>query len=173
MTPSDFDLKALYRAIDAQRRMRVMTWAETTAEINRGTTGPYAIAASTIRGLTSRSIVEGDGVLQMLLWLGRPPESFVPDFPDVESEQYRLRTPPPEQILRWDAAAIHSALDVERSRKGMTWKAAAAEIGGVTPGMLATLAKGGRTSLPSVMRIVRWLDQPAARFTVIHRRLPS
>lgn len=47
----------------------------------------------------------------------------------------------------------------------MTWKQVAQEIGGCTPGMLTNLSKGSRVGFPGVLRLIRWLDQPAARFT--------
>ena len=40
----------------------------------------------------------------------------------------------------------------------------ARQVGGFSPGMLTNPAKGGRTGFPGVMRMVRWLDQPAAAF---------
>jgi hypothetical protein len=100
-----------------------------------------------------------------LLWLGCTPESFVPGFPDAHAEYRRLHSPGEGRILRWDAAAIHSALDAGRSATGMTWQDIGREIGGFTPTMLMNLATGGRVSFPGVMRIVRWLGQPAATFT--------
>jgi hypothetical protein len=47
----------------------------------------------------------------------------------------------------------------------MTWKEVAQQLRGFTPGMPTNLAKGGRIGFPGVMRIVRWLGQPAATFT--------
>ena len=46
----------------------------------------------------------------------------------------------------------------------MTWPAVAKEIGASASG-LKYLAKGKRVGFPGVMRIFRWLDQPAAAFT--------
>src|SRR4030095_10440660 len=75
----DFDLNALYQALDAQRQSRGLTWAQATGEMSR--VGPvirrHPIASSTITGLRTKGLAEADGVLQMLRWLGRAPESFM------------------------------------------------------------------------------------------------
>jgi hypothetical protein len=142
-----------------------MTWAAAAREINRFHKETHPIAVSTITGLTSRVSSEGDGVLQMLLWLRRTPESFVPGIEEAHDHRFRLRELGKEQILRWDTKALHSALNARRQAREMTWKEVAQQIGGYTPGMLANLANGGRIGFPGVMRIVRWIGQPAAVFT--------
>ena len=162
---SDFDLRALYDALDAQRRSREMSWAAVTRAINRFKREGHPMATSTITGLRSKAVAEGDGVLQMLLWLRRTPESFVPGIEEADAEHFRLPGLGGEQILRWDTKALHSALNSQRKARGMTWKEVAWQVGGCTPGMLTNLAKGGRIGLPGVMRIVRWPGQPAAAFT--------
>ena len=164
MAYPDFDLKALYNAMDEQRRARELSWAAAAREISRlHTTGP--IGTSTIRGVRDRTVVEGDGVLQMLLWLDRAPESFIPGFEDAGAQRFRLPKPSPAQILRWDLKALHAALDAQRQARGLSWGEVAQEVGGFTAGMLTRMAKGGRTTVPAVMRIVQWLGKPAATFT--------
>jgi len=170
----NFDLKALFEALDAERRARQMSWAAVMREINRFDAQGNPIATSTITGLKDKRVAEGDGVLQMLLWLRRSPESFLPGFPDAENERFRLPVLPKEQILRWDAKALYAAVEEQRGLRGMTWKDVAQEVGGVTPNMLANLAKGGRTGFPVVMRVTGWLRRPAADFTrAVPRGLPS
>src|SRR5262249_22847744 len=105
--------------------------------------------------------------LQMLLWLGRAPESFMPDVPDADAPRYRLPDLATGQILRWDTKALFVALDERRRERGMTWAAVARDLRGFTPGMLTNLATGPRTGFPRVMRIVRWIDRPAVSFTRI------
>ena len=77
MSRRDFDLRALYEALDAQRQARGLTWAAAVAEINRHRTVLRPIALSTITTLQHKPRGEGDGILQMLLWL-EASESFVP-----------------------------------------------------------------------------------------------
>lgn len=165
MPRSDLELKALYAALDQQRRVRGLSWAAVTREINRFKTGGHSLATSTITGLHNRTVAEGDGILQMLLWLRRTPESFVPGFIGADSERFRLRDPGSGRVLRWDTRALHSAVNAEREVRGMTWREIASQIGGFTPAMLTNLAKGGRIGFPGVMRIVGWLGRPAASFT--------
>lgn len=66
----------------------------------------------------------------------------------------------------FDLRALYDALDEQRRAPQMSW-AVAREIRGFTPAMLTNLSKGGRIGFPRVMRLVRWLDQPAAIFTRI------
>jgi len=165
MTQADFDLKALYDALDKQRSSRQMTWVGVMQEINRFKTERHPIATSTIRGLENKSVAEGDGILQMLLWLRRTPESFVPGFANADDERFRLQEVSTDQTLRFDTKALHSALNAQREARQMTWTQVAREVGGHTPAMLTNLSKGGRIGFPGVMRIVRWLDKPAAAFT--------
>ncbi|HKA01431.1 MAG TPA: hypothetical protein VKE70_33190 [Candidatus Solibacter sp.] len=167
MTGRGFDLKALYAAADEQRRARGLTWAAAAREINRGGTGRHPIAVSTITGLATKTVAEGDGVLQMLRWLDRTPESFVPGMEDANNARFRLTDPGAARLLRWDVPAIHAALDAERHARGLTWQSVAAQIGGVTPAMLTNLAKTSRIGFPGVMHIVRWLAVPAATFTCV------
>jgi hypothetical protein len=164
MPSSDFDLKALYEAIDAQRRSRGLTWNQAAREINRFAILGHPIASSTITGLKTKVVAEGDGVIQMLVWLGRTPESFIPGFPDSTAEQFRLEEVGRNQVLRWDSKAIHKALNDARNARGLAWKQVSSEIGILTPNTLTTMAKGGRVGFPGIMRIVRWLNQPAATF---------
>jgi hypothetical protein len=166
----DFDLRALYDALDERRRMRGLSWIAVAREMGRGAAQRPVVAASTIAGLEGATVAEGDGVLQMLLWLGRAPESFISGFLEADAARFRLADPGDGRILRWDAAAIHTALDAKRRAAGLTWQDVGREIGGITSAMLTNLAKGGRVSLPGVMRIVRWLGQPAANFTRVSSR---
>ncbi len=166
MAHPDFDLRALYEALDEQRRSRELSWAAAAREINRFKTEGHPIAASTITGLRTKAAGEGDGILQMLLWLGRTPESFVPGFEKEDAERFRLRVLGMEQILRWDPEALHSSLNAQRQDRGMSWQEVAREVGGYNADGLTRLEKAGRrVGLPRVMRIVRWLGQPAATFT--------
>ena len=166
-TKRDFSLRALYEALDEQRRQRQLTWADVARQVNRFRTTPRRIAASTITGLRDKRVGEGDGILQMLLWLGRTPESFVPGIAHASAERFRLPEVTDAQVLRWDTRALFHALDAQRRERQLTWAEVAREIGGFTPGMLTGLSKGGRVGFPPVMRLVRWLDRPAVTLTRI------
>ncbi len=160
-----FSLPALYAAIDERRLDEELSWSQVAEEVSRCCTFRRPIAASTIASLRTKRGGEGDGILQMLIWLGRSPESFVPGHPRADDERCRLPKLPRGQILRWDTKALHAALNAKRQEFGLTWAETARSIGGFSPGMLTLLSKGGRVGFPRVMRIVRWLDRPAVEFT--------
>ena len=165
MLQADFDLRALFDAIDEQRRRRELTWTAVAGEVNRHRTVLRPIAVSTITGLKHKPVGEGDGILQMLLWLGRSPESFVAGIADANAERFRLPELTTGQILRWDTKALFAALDADRRERLLTWAELGHRLQGYTAGTLRNLSKGGRTGFPHVMRLVRYLDRPAVAFT--------
>jgi len=167
MLPDDFNLRALYDAMDDLRRERGLSWAAVASEVNRFRTIRRPIGVSTITSLREKSAGEGDGILQMLLWLHRPPESFVPDIAEADSKQFRLPDLTRGQILRWDTQALFLALNAGRLERQLAWRDVAREVRGFTPGMLTNLSRGGRIGFPRVMRLVRWLGRPAVTFTRI------
>jgi len=164
----DFDVEALYAALDAQRQARGLSWQQAVREINTlfDRTPARPVSASTVTGMRSRAVIDGDGVLQMLRWLDRTPESFVPGSPEAAA----LPDIPSDRILRFDARKMYSALDSRRAERGMTWKQVADEIGGFSAAMLTRLSQGGRVGFPHVMRITHWLGRPAVAFTRISER---
>jgi transcriptional regulator with XRE-family HTH domain len=164
---AEFDLTALYAALDAERQARGLNWQQLAREISRVFSDSIAtpISPSTLTGMRSRAQIEGDGVLQMLLWLKRTPESFIPGHKESRVVSLTLPRVGRDRILRFDAVAIHAALDARRVERGLTWAEVAAEIGGFSPAGLTRMAKGGRVGFPSVMRIARWLECPAASLT--------
>jgi transcriptional regulator with XRE-family HTH domain len=154
-TSAEFDLDALYRALDAHREARGLSWAQLSREIG--------VATGTLRGLGVRRAAEGDGVLQMLRWLGRSPESFTNGL-SFSAEASALPTRV-QGVLRFDARRIYAALQARRGEQGMSWHQVAAAVGGgTTAAGLMRLRKGGRVSFPQVMRICGWLGEPAACF---------
>jgi hypothetical protein len=163
---NDFSLAALYAALDAQRTAHGLSWSQATAEINRVSERPaiHPISPSTVTGTRTKSVAEGDGVLQMLLWLNRPPESFVPGYRESEEGDRRLPVVAPHQILRFDTQKLHAALNSRRIERNLTWAQVARELAlGVSS--LTHLANGGRTGFPHVMRMTGWLGRTAADFT--------
>jgi transcriptional regulator with XRE-family HTH domain len=63
-----FDAKALYVALDEQRRAREMTWEQVAAAIG--------VSAATITRTSIGGRLEVDGMLAMVSWLGVPVETF-------------------------------------------------------------------------------------------------
>jgi hypothetical protein len=165
MRPGDFSLGALYAALDAERRRRGLSWAKATQEINgpSGRSPGHRLSPSTVTGTRTRVVAEGDGVLQMLRWLNRTPESFVSGHQEA-GDGGRLPEVPSHHTLRFDTKKLHAAIDRERVERELTWAQVAQEVG-IGVSSLTHLSHGGRTAFPQVMRIVRWLAKPAAQFT--------
>lgn len=163
---SDFSLRALYAALDAQRQARGLSWSQATKEIGgqSGRSSARALSPSTVTGTRTRAIAEGDGVLQMIRWLNRTPESFVPGKQQFAEADTRLPDIPANRVLRFDTRKLHAALDAQRIKRNMTWAQVATEVG-IGISSLTHLSKGGRTGFPHVMRMIRWLARPAADFT--------
>lgn len=159
----DFDLVALHEALDEKRAARDLSWAAATRELN-ASGAVHPIATSTLRSLGSKQLAEGDGVLQMLRWLGRSPESFVPGVEGADGPRYQLPKVSGDRILRWNTQKLHAALQARKEEEGLSWREVASQVGGFTPPMLTRLRQGGRTHLPGVMRVVGWLERPAADF---------
>ena len=162
---TDFSLAGLYAAIDAQRQARGLTWAQAMREINgdyRPPTRP--VATSTVTTLQTKAVAEGDGVLGMLRWLGRAPESFIAGL-TFDPTSAALPDVPANKVLRLDTRRLHAALDDARQARGMTWQQVAVAIGGVSAASLTHLKKGGRTGFPGVTRMTQWLGRPVADFT--------
>jgi hypothetical protein len=181
---ADFDVTALHAAIDARRTELGLTWTAVARKVNRSdernerseckrdSARPSIndirpISASTISGLKNKRWgVEGDGVLQMLLWLDRTPESFVPGHPGATHPDAQLRRVGGNQILRFDLPFIYARLDAQRAARNLTWTQAAAEIGGLyNAATLRSMVRQQRTGFPQVMRLARWLHCPAAALT--------
>lgn len=165
----DFSLRALFEALDAQRQARGLSWAQVMRQMSgqsnmRSRSHGHALSASTVKATRIRTVSEADGILQMLLWLDRAPESFVPGHPHSEDASARLPSVPAGRVLRFETKKLHVALDAQRIERKTTWTQVAKEIG-VGVSSLTHLARGGRTAFPQVMRIVRWLGRPAAHFT--------
>jgi hypothetical protein len=71
------------------------------------------------RPATAKNV--GAGPLQMMIWLDRTPESFVPGFRDAYAPRFKLRRLGTKQILRFDTKALYAAVDALRRSKGVTW----------------------------------------------------
>jgi transcriptional regulator with XRE-family HTH domain len=150
----DFDLLALRAALDSERVARGMSWAAVGEALG--------VSPSTLRAFGSRPWAEGDGVLRAVSWLGRSPESFVPDV----SRSAPVPNGPPG-TLRFDVVKLFAAIDAAREQRRMTWSAVAKTTGVGSVSGLTRLRDGGRVAFPSVMRVLAWLDLPAADFVRI------
>lgn len=165
---SEFDIKALFEALDAQRESRSLTWAQVTRDINDLFKDVHCrpISTSTLTGMRKRGGLAGNGVLQMLIWLDRTPESFVAGHPQAGAPEAKLPHVGPARILRWDTETLYQAIESLRIKREMSWQDVANEIGvGWTPSTLKALRNRENAVFPSIMWVTRWLGQPVASFT--------
>lgn len=167
-----FDMHELYSVLDDARRARELSWAALAAEINKPFEGTPSIpiSVSTLRGMPDKRSVTSAVVLQILRWLRRTPESFLDDGDGAPEANEVLPDPGPSRVLRFDTRAMYAALDVERAKRGMTFKQVASEVPGFTESMLRNLASGPLIGFPRVMMITQWLRRSAASFVRDHNR---
>jgi len=167
---ADFDVAALQDTLDAERQARGLSWQKLADQLNRvhERYDRHPISPSTISTLKDKRFsVEGDGVLQSLLWLDRTPESFVPDHPGADHPDAKLRPATGQRFLRFDVPKLHQVMNTQRQAMGLSWRDVAFQVGRVSPNMVERLGQNGRTGFPKVMRYTRWLHRPAAEFTRI------
>jgi hypothetical protein len=165
----DFDAVALFEAMDAQRVARGLGWQGVadelwglSAELNRRR-NDHPISPSTLTGMRKRGATSCQHALFVLRWLDRAPESFL-------TGETRLTPgttlPPagPDRRLRWNLRRLSAALEAERDASGLTWAQLAAVLD-CTPSQLTGLRTARfATNMNLAMKIVQWLDRPAAGF---------
>ena len=153
--PGDFDVIALWEAVDAQRCAQGMTWGGVTRTLNW-------MSQATIQRMRERGTATCNHVLPMIQWVARTPESFTVDPGGAVHELL----PDPQGHWRWwwlhhDLA---SEVDMQRQDRDTTWKQVADEMN------VPVAAIRGLTKLrygPSIglaMIAARWLQRSAASF---------
>ena len=163
MASVEFELRAVYETVDAERKTRGLSWAQVAREVG-------GVSPATIRSIGQCAAAEGDGVLQVLRWLGRSPESFVVGEGSMTANGADL---PPRSVggtLRFDARAIFDSLEEQRVERRLTWRQVADESGVASPAALTRFRTGGRVSFPEIMKVLNWLGKPAAKFVRVEGR---
>jgi hypothetical protein len=154
-----FDPQALYDAVNAQRQVRGMTWAELSKELH--------VSTSTIKSMPNRKWgIELDGVICMTRWLGRTVESFAGGHGGPDPKPGSFKTD--GGFMRFDTRALYERLDRERQTRRLTWDDVAAKVWPSGPwgaDQLKALAKGGRTDVYSALAGCEWLGATIASFT--------
>src|SRR4051812_45802006 len=133
----------MYEAMDRQRIDRGLSWRqvadqiwEQSAELNRRR-AVHPISPSTMTGIARRGDTTCQHALFFLRWLGRAPESF-PTTPRADTDATRLPAAGAGRRLRWNLGAFHEALDRATAKYAIGMRLA--------------------------MRIVVWVEEPAAAF---------
>lgn len=171
MHPSirQFDTLALSAALDARRKELGLSWQQVadqfwnlSSELNRQR-HDHPISVSTLTNLAKKQRATCQHVLFMLRWLGRTPESFLEGAQGDEA-RFALPQAGADRRLRWDLKRLYAALDDKRRHEAKTWSELASALG-CTPSQLTGLRTARfATNIDLAMRIVQWLDQPAAHF---------
>lgn len=164
----DFDISALFEALEAQRTSRGLSWAqvahefwEQSAVLNQRRGGGHPMSPSTITAMAKRGNTTCQHALIMLRWLGRSPESFIPG---GGGKGAPLPPAGPDRCLRWDLRSLYDALDARRQERQMTWPQAARALR-CTPNQLTGIRRARyATNMRLAMRITQWLGRPAADF---------
>ena len=164
-----FECGALYDALDARRADSGLGWYELadrlweqSADLNAERPDDHPLCGGAVQRLRDRKTTSCQYALFMLRWLGRPPEDFLSG-PVVDVGADRLPEATPDSRLRWDLAALHTALNDRRQEAGLTWAQLATGLG-CTPARLTNLRTARLADMTLVMRITQWLGRPAADF---------
>lgn len=165
---SEFDLDALYDALEAKRTERGLSWPQVAdalwaqSSVLNARRNDHPISPATLRGMARRGMATCQHVLFILRWLDRTPESFLSgNHPPIGRP---LPAAGPDRRLRWDLPALYEAVDARRRAEALTWSELAVVIG-CTPSQLT----GIRTARFAIgihlaMRLVQWLGRPASEF---------
>ena len=68
-------------------------------------------------------------------------------------------------MRRFDAKALHSAIDQQRKHRKMSWAELAKEIG-VSASTLQRTKEGGRLEVDGMLAMVCWLNEKVETFVV-------
>lgn len=165
----DFDGIGLFQALDAERTKRGVSWRAVANEmwqmsaVLNAERLDHPISPSTIVNLGKRGGTSCQHALVMLRWLGRTPESFLTGTTH-ETQHTALPVAGPDRRLRWRLKKMYAALDARRREREMSWPQLAAELR-CTPSQLTGLRTARyATGMTVAIRIVQWLERPAADF---------
>jgi hypothetical protein len=168
-TIPDFDIAALFAALDEQRKARALSWRGVAdalwaqSAVLNARRGDHPISPATITGMARRGDTTCQHALFMLRWLGRSAESYVPGA-IIADGAAALPAAGADQRLRWNLRALYAAMDARRHECDMTWQQLAVTLR-CTPSQLTGLRTARfATSMVLAMRIVQWLKRPASDF---------
>ncbi len=166
---SDFDIAALFGALDDRRQREGLSWARVAGQMGQLTAdlnsqlAIHPIAASTIKNMSRRGDTTCQHALVMLRWLGRAPEEFIA-VPRPGTEGVPLPEADSAHRLRWNLSALYGALNTDRLDRGASWAQVAnglhCSVNQLTGLRTAKYATGMRLA----MRICQGLGRPAAAF---------
>jgi hypothetical protein len=165
-----FDGEALYAALNDKRTQSGLSWQavadqlwDQSFELN-GQRNDHPISPSTLTKLAEKPSTSCQHALFMLRWLGRTPESFLKGATDHDVARFALPAVGPDRRLRWALKALYAAMDEQRRQQALTWVALATELGCTSNQLTGLRTAKFATGMDLAMRIVQWLNRPAADF---------
>lgn len=165
----DFDIDALFEALDAKRVACGLSWQGVadelwglSAELNKRR-NDHPISPSTLTGMPKRRATSCQHALFMLRWLDRTPESFLAGH-TAGSAGAALPIVGPDRRLRWSLRALYEAMDAERRVQALTWSQLATMLHCTSSQLTGLRTARFATNMNLAMRIAQWLDRPAADF---------
>ena len=164
-----FDCGALFDALDVRRRDLDLGWYQLadqlwqqSADLNEQRDGDHPLCGGAVQRLQQRGATSCQYALFMLRWLERAPEDFLTG-PVAEVGDVRLPEAGADRRLRWDLHQLHTELNEQRVRRGLTWAQLAEELD-CTPARLTNLRTARLADMDLTMRVTQWLSRPAAAF---------
>ncbi len=164
-----FDTAALYAALEQRRLELGLSWTgvanqlwQLSSELN-DRRDDHPISPSTLSNMAAKPRTSCQHALFMLRWLGRTPESFLRGGGSDDS-RYRLPEAGPDRRLRWALKLLYAAMDEKRREEGLTWSALATILRCSSNQLTALRTAKFATGMDLAMRIVQWLERPAADF---------
>ena len=146
---STSEIIRLYAALDERRRALGLSWQQFAHEIGH-------VSPSTLSGMPSRRVIEADGALQMLRWLGsqcgEPSDAAARRWPAAAAGEAR-----PDPARRY--SSLHAALEAQRRERGLTWVQVATAAGIPSPATLTRVVEGRAHHLPRRMHVLGWLNR--------------
>jgi hypothetical protein len=164
-----FDVSALYAALDDRRTTLDISWPRVAKQIWELSSDlndrrrDHPISPSTLTNMAQNPRTSCQHALFMLRWLGRTPESFLTGATG-DDERFALPVAGPDRRLRWALKLLYASMDEKRRQDGLTWAALAATLGCTANQLTGLRTAKFATNMDLAMRIVQWLDRPAADF---------
>jgi hypothetical protein len=165
----EFDVAALFEALDGQRLARGLSWRGVADEmwnmshVLNSQRNDHPISPATLTNMAKMGSTSCQHALFMLHWLDRTPESFLTGAHESVPEA-SLPEAGPDRRLRWRLLMLYTALDSKRRARALTWPELARELR-CTPNQLTGIRVAKfAIGMKLAMRITQWLERPAADF---------
>jgi len=165
-----FDGSALFLALDTRRAELGLSWKQAADQLWQLSSDlndrrrDHPISPSTLTKMAADPRTSCQHALFMLRWLDRTPESFLAGMVDGHDPRYALPQAGADRRLRWSLKLLWGAMDQKRRQEGLTWQQLADQLGCTSNQLTGLRTARFATGMDLAMRIVQWIDRPAADF---------